>query len=153
MRLRSIFIYGIILKIVVRKMFWSFVKNDAHINFNKQKMRKRGHQSCPHNQMYIISSICVNVNVCLFIKNVLLYFLLDMSQFGLGTANSHWGYSSANYSPYLTSGGLSTCGTTSASQFNNPALGFSCTATDQASTQDFTNNARECLPSKLLLVS
>ncbi|XP_031629492.1 uncharacterized protein LOC116344841 isoform X2 [Contarinia nasturtii] len=70
----------------------------------------------------------------------------NMSQFGLGTANSHWGYSSANYSPYLTSSGLSTCGTTSAAQFNNPALGFSCSATDQATTQDFTNNARECLP-------
>ncbi|XP_055297316.1 protein lozenge isoform X3 [Sitodiplosis mosellana] len=65
----------------------------------------------------------------------------NMSQFGLGTANSHWGYSSANYSPYLTSSGLSTCGTTSAAQFNNPALGFSCSATDQATTQDFTNNA------------
>lgn len=71
-----------------------------------------------------------------------------MSQFGLGSANSHWGYSSASYSPYLTSGGLSTCGTTSAAQFNNPALGFSCSATDQTSTQDFTNNTRECLPSK-----
>lgn len=74
-----------------------------------------------------------------------------MSQFGLGTANSHWGYSSANYSPYLTGSGLSTCGTTSAAQFNNPALGFSCSATEQATTQDFTNNARECLPSKLCI--
>lgn len=75
--------------------------------------------------------------------------VLDMSQFGLGSANSHWGYSSASYSPYLTSSGLSTCGTTSAAQFNNPALGFSCSSTDQTTTQDFTNNARECLPSKL----
>lgn len=74
----------------------------------------------------------------------------DMSQFGLGSANSHWGYSSASYSPYLTSGGLSTCGTTSAAQFNNPELGFSCSATDQTSTQDFTNNTRECLPSKFV---
>lgn len=83
--------------------------------------------------------------------NCIVYFNLplDMSQFGLGSANSHWGYSSANYSPYLTGSGLSTCGTTSAAQFNNPALGFSCSATDQTSTQDFTNNARECLPSKL----
>lgn len=72
----------------------------------------------------------------------------DMSQFGLGSANSHWGYSSASYSPYLTGSGLSTCGTASAAQFNNPALGFSCSSTDQAATQDFTNNARECLPSK-----
>lgn len=71
-----------------------------------------------------------------------------MSQFGLSSANSHWGYSSASYSPYLTSSGLSTCGTTSAAQFNNPALGFSCTSTDQSATQDFANNARECLPSK-----
>lgn len=73
-----------------------------------------------------------------------------MSQFGLGSANSHWGYSSASYSPYLTSSGLSTCGTTSAAQFNNPALGFSCSTTDQTSTQDYTNNTRECLPSKLI---
>lgn len=75
---------------------------------------------------------------------------LDISQFGLSSANSHWGYSSASYSPYLTGSGLSSCGTTSAAaQFNNPALGFSCSATDQTATQDFANTTRECLPSKL----
>lgn len=77
---------------------------------------------------------------------------IDMSQFGLGSTNSHWGYSSAGYSPYLTSSGLSSCGTTTAaSQFNNPALGFTCSPVDQNGTQDFTGSTRECLPSKFLL--
>lgn len=72
-----------------------------------------------------------------------------MSQFGLGTPNSHWGYGSAGaYSPYLTGGGLSSCATPSAAQFNNPALGFTCTTAEQ-NTQDFTATARECVPSKL----
>lgn len=71
-----------------------------------------------------------------------------MSQFGLSSANSHWGYSSASYSPYLTGSGLSSCGTTSAAQFNNPALGFSCSAAEQSGNQDFAGSARECLPSK-----
>lgn len=149
MRLRSIFIYGVyILEMLCEKCVGHLLKMMllAFISINKW-MRKWKYQSSRHNTIYTLVCVCV-CHVSIY-QNVLLSFPLDMSQFGLGTANSHWGYSSANYSPYLTSGGLSTCGTTSASQFNNPALGFSCTATDQASTQDFTNNARECLPSKL----
>lgn len=74
-----------------------------------------------------------------------------MGQFSLGTPNSHWGYGSAGpYSPYLTGSGLSSCATPSAAQFNNPALGFTCT-TDQTATQDFTTS-RECVPSKLMTI-
>ncbi|KAJ6638416.1 hypothetical protein Bhyg_11151 [Pseudolycoriella hygida] len=69
----------------------------------------------------------------------------NMSQFGLGGANSHWGYSSAGYSPYLTSSSLTSCATPSAAQFNNPALGFSCTS-DQNSAQDFAGSGRDCVP-------
>ena len=68
-----------------------------------------------------------------------------MSQFGLSGANSHWSYGTTGpYSPYLTS-----CTTPSAAQFNNPALGFSCSSTEQASSQDFTgtNMNRDCVPS------
>lgn len=66
-----------------------------------------------------------------------------MSQFGLSSANSHWGYSSTGpYSPYLTGSSLSTCTTPTAAQFNNPALGFSCSATEQATTQDFPSKKR-----------
>lgn len=71
-----------------------------------------------------------------------------MSQFGLGGANSHWGYSSAGYSPYLTSSSLTSCATPSAAQFNNPALGFTCTTADQNSAQDFAGGGRDCVPSK-----
>lgn len=88
----------------------------------------------------------------------------DMSQFGIGSANTHWGYSSSGYSPYLTGSGLTSCATPTAAQFNNPALGFSCSTSDQTSAQDFTganagsiggsggggNNARDCVPSKYL---
>lgn len=64
-----------------------------------------------------------------------------MSQFGLSSTNSaHWGYSSTSYPPYLA-------GTTpSAAQFNNPALGFSCSPTE-TSSQDFTGT-RDCVPSE-----
>jgi len=95
-----------------------------------------------------------------------------MSQFGLSTANSHWGYGTAGaYSPYLAGGGLSSCGTPTAAQFNNPALGFSCSPSDQTATQDFggvggvvngnngVNNTgtgttgRECVPSKIMRIN
>lgn len=71
-----------------------------------------------------------------------------MSQFGLSSAaNSHWGYSTASaYPPYLASGSLPSCTTPTAAQFNNPALGFSCSPTENSS-QDFTG-ARDCVPSK-----
>lgn len=76
-----------------------------------------------------------------------------MSQFGLSSANSHWGYSSAGYSPYLTSSGLTSCATPTAAQFNNPALGFTCSSADQNAAQDFTGGGgggggRDCVPSK-----
>lgn len=71
-----------------------------------------------------------------------------MTQFGLSAANSHWGYSTAGYTPYLTGSGLSSCGTPTAAQFNNPSLGFTCTPTDQNPTQDFTSGSRDCVPSK-----
>lgn len=73
-----------------------------------------------------------------------------MSQFGLGSANSHWGYGSAGYTPYLTSSGLSSCGGATAAQFNNPALGFTCSATEQNVGQEFAGSARECVPSKYI---
>ncbi|XP_021702992.1 uncharacterized protein LOC5567558 isoform X2 [Aedes aegypti] len=67
---------------------------------------------------------------------------IDMSQFGLGTANSHWSYSSTGpYSPYLTS-----CATPTAAQFNNPALGFTCSSGEQNAGQDFTSTGRDCVP-------
>ncbi|XP_055606859.1 protein lozenge isoform X2 [Uranotaenia lowii] len=71
---------------------------------------------------------------------------IDMSQFGLGTANSHWSYSSTGpYSPYLTS-----CTTPTAAQFNNPALGFTCSSGEQNAGQDFTTGGagtgRDCVP-------
>ncbi|XP_062536869.1 uncharacterized protein LOC134205554 isoform X2 [Armigeres subalbatus] len=67
---------------------------------------------------------------------------IDMSQFGLGTANSHWSYSSTGpYSPYLTS-----CTTPTAAQFNNPALGFTCSSGEQNAGQDFTSAGRDCVP-------
>lgn len=76
-----------------------------------------------------------------------------MSQFGLGASNTHWGYGSAAsaYSPYLASSGLSSCTTPTSAQFNNPALGFTCSSNDQSNNQDFggaTN--RDCVPSKFL---
>lgn len=75
-----------------------------------------------------------------------------MGQFGLGTTNSHWGYGSAGaYSPYITGSSLSSCTTPTAAQFNNPALGFTCSTGEQNTTQDFTAASRDCVPSKLLL--
>ncbi|XP_049535960.1 protein lozenge [Anopheles darlingi] len=66
---------------------------------------------------------------------------LDMSQFGLSSTNSHWSYSSTGpYSPYLTS-----CTTPTASQFNNPALGFTCSSGEQNGGQDFSASARDCV--------
>ncbi|KFB34737.1 hypothetical protein ZHAS_00000063 [Anopheles sinensis] len=63
-----------------------------------------------------------------------------MSQFGLSSTNSHWSYSSTGpYSPYLTS-----CTTPTASQFNNPALGFTCSSGEQNGGQDFAS-ARDCV--------
>uniref|UniRef100_A0A182PWN5 Uncharacterized protein n=1 Tax=Anopheles epiroticus TaxID=199890 RepID=A0A182PWN5_9DIPT len=64
-----------------------------------------------------------------------------MSQFGLSSTNSHWSYSSAGpYSPYLTS-----CTTPTASQFNNPALGFTCSSGEPNAGQDFSTSARDCV--------
>lgn len=52
-----------------------------------------------------------------------------MSQFGLGTGNTHWGYGAATpYSSYLGSGALGGCG---AGGFN-ASLGFSASG-DQTS--------------------
>ncbi|XP_017073826.1 protein lozenge isoform X2 [Drosophila eugracilis] len=64
-------------------------------------------------------------------------------------SNTHWGYGSAAsaYSPYLASSGLSSCTTPTSAQFNNPALGFTCSSNDQTNNQDFggaTN--RDCVP-------
>ncbi|KAG7312138.1 hypothetical protein JYU34_001600 [Plutella xylostella] len=57
----------------------------------------------------------------------------NMSQFGLSSSNSHWGYgSTAGYPAYLPS-----CAAPAA-QFNPPALGFS--GAEQPAQQDFTNN-------------
>ncbi|XP_055682585.1 runt-related transcription factor 3 isoform X2 [Lutzomyia longipalpis] len=71
----------------------------------------------------------------------------NMSQFSLGTANSHWGYGTTGpYSPYLTGSTLTSCTTPTAAQFNNPALGFTCSSTDQNTSQDFTGGNRECVP-------
>lgn len=59
-----------------------------------------------------------------------------MTQFGLSSTNSHWGYSAAGaYPPYFTSSALSSCGAPT-TQFNTPALGFSGSTPDQSSTQD-----------------
>lgn len=59
-----------------------------------------------------------------------------MTQFGLSSTNSHWGYSAAGaYPPYFTSSALSSCAAPT-TQFNTPALGFSGSAPDQSSTQD-----------------
>ncbi|CAH1116246.1 unnamed protein product [Phaedon cochleariae] len=67
-----------------------------------------------------------------------------MSQFGLSTTNSHWGYSTAGaYSPYFTPSALGSCGAPT-SQFNAPpSLGFSGGAPpDHSSTQDaFTTSS------------
>lgn len=78
----------------------------------------------------------------------------DMSQFGLSSANSaHWSYGSTSaYPPYLASGSLpAACTTPTAAQFNNPALGFSCSPTE-TSSQDFSG-ARDCVPSECLWVT
>lgn len=59
-----------------------------------------------------------------------------MSQFGLSSSNSHWGYGgAAAYPAYLPS-----CAAPAASQFNPPALGFAGTVPEQTPTQDFTAN-------------
>lgn len=71
-----------------------------------------------------------------------------MTQFGLSSTNSHWSYSSTGpYSPYLTS-----CTTPTASQFNNPSLGFTCSSGEQAGGQDFSASARDCVTSKYLIL-
>ncbi|ERL85671.1 runt-related transcription factor 2 isoform X2 [Dendroctonus ponderosae] len=60
----------------------------------------------------------------------------NMTQFGLTTTNSHWGYSAAGaYSPYFTPSTLGSCAASS-TQFNTPALGFSGATPDQTSAQD-----------------
>uniref|UniRef100_A0A1B0DR01 Uncharacterized protein n=1 Tax=Phlebotomus papatasi TaxID=29031 RepID=A0A1B0DR01_PHLPP len=70
-----------------------------------------------------------------------------MSQFSLGTANSHWGYGTTGpYSPYLTGSTLTSCTTPTAAQFNNPALGFTCSTADQNTSQDFSGGNRDCVP-------
>ncbi|XP_037810206.1 runt-related transcription factor 3 isoform X1 [Lucilia sericata] len=63
-------------------------------------------------------------------------------------SNTHWGYGSATaYSPYLASSGLSSCTTPTSAQFNNPALGFSCSSNEQPNNQDFTGASnRDCVP-------
>lgn len=72
-----------------------------------------------------------------------------MGQFGLGTPNTHWGYGSAGpYSPYLTGNSLSSCTTPTAAQFNNPALGFTCSNGEQNVSQEFSSTGRDCVPSK-----
>lgn len=75
---------------------------------------------------------------------------LDLFPFGLGASNTHWGYGSASaYSPYLAGSGLSSCTTPTSAQFNNPALGFTCSSNEQASSQDFSGGSnRDCVPSK-----
>lgn len=68
---------------------------------------------------------------------VVVVLVPDMPQFGLSTANSHWGYSAAGaYSPYFTPSSLGSCGAPTTTQFNTPALGFSGATPDQTSTQD-----------------
>lgn len=58
-----------------------------------------------------------------------------MSQFGLSSSNSHWGYGGAGaYPAYLPS-----CAAP-ATQFNTPTLGFAGSVPEQTPTQDFTNN-------------
>ncbi|KAF7280608.1 hypothetical protein GWI33_005707 [Rhynchophorus ferrugineus] len=65
----------------------------------------------------------------------------NMTQFGLTTTNSHWGYGAAGaYSPYFTPSTLGSC-TASTTQFNTPALGFSGATPDQTSTQDAFNSS------------
>lgn len=66
-----------------------------------------------------------------------------MSQFGLSSSNSHWGYGAAGaYSPYLTPSSLGSCAAPSTPQFNAPALGFSGSAPDQTTGQDaFSSSA------------
>ncbi|CAG9564624.1 unnamed protein product [Danaus chrysippus] len=59
----------------------------------------------------------------------------NMSQFGLSSSNSHWGYGGAGaYPAYLPS-----CAAP-ATQFNTPTLGFAGSVPEQTPTQDFTNN-------------
>ncbi|XP_059222974.1 runt-related transcription factor 3 isoform X2 [Stomoxys calcitrans] len=77
----------------------------------------------------------------------------NVSPFVLGASNTHWGYGSATaYSPYLASSGLSSCTTPTSAQFNNPALGFSCSSNEQGNNQDFTGqdftgaSNRDCVP-------
>lgn len=96
----------------------------------------------------IIQRKLIHFSLCLLSLYVC-HHQADMSQFGLSSANSaHWSYgSSSAYPPYLTSGNLpAACTTPTAAQFNNPALGFSCSPTE-TSSQDFTGT-RDCVPSK-----
>ncbi|XP_047992813.1 uncharacterized protein LOC125231409 isoform X2 [Leguminivora glycinivorella] len=61
----------------------------------------------------------------------------NMSQFGLSSSNSHWGYGGASAYPAY----LSSCAAPTAPQFNPPALGFGGSVPDQTPSQDFgTNN-------------
>ncbi|XP_066250555.1 uncharacterized protein RunxA isoform X1 [Euwallacea similis] len=66
----------------------------------------------------------------------------NMTQFGLTTTNSHWGYSAAGaYSPYFTPSTLGSCAATT-TQFTTPALGFSGATPDQTTAQDaFTTSS------------
>lgn len=73
-----------------------------------------------------------------------------MPQFGLSTTNSHWGYSTGAYSPYLTPSSLGSCAAPTPSQFNTPALGFSGTAPDQSSNQDAFGSSAAVSSSKYL---
>lgn len=95
-------------------------------------------KSCLIIQQINSSSLCGNSTPFLFIT--------DMSQFSLSSANSHWGYSTTSaYPPYLGSTVPAACTTPTAAQFNNPALGFSCSPTE-TSSQDFAGS-RDCVPS------
>lgn len=67
------------------------------------------------------------------------FFVSDMSQFGLSASNTHWGYSAATpYSSYLGSGALSSCG---AGGFNTSSLGFSTTDQSSASHDTFGSSS------------
>lgn len=97
----------------------------------------------PTLNIFIKPSSHLSIVLCFFraVWNVTLRILqkmfpTDMSQFGLSSSNSHWGYGGAGaYPAYLPS-----CAAPTATQFNPPALGFAGTVPDQAPTQDFTAN-------------
>lgn len=59
-----------------------------------------------------------------------------MTQFGLSSSNTHWGYGgAAAYPPYLSS-----CAAPATAQFNPPALGFAGTVPEQTAAQEFGGN-------------